>query len=83
MILLTALLGRPLEDENGNVFGHVMDLRFSGASVAAKDFAATFVLYGKKGLVERLGLAKGISDKAPVEKISKVGQAIVFRGPSK
>jgi hypothetical protein len=77
MIRLSALLGRALKDESGEVFGHVVDVRFSGSGIHTKDFAAAFLLYGRTSLIERMGLAVRISEKVPVEEISEFKRTFI------
>ena len=77
MIRFSELLGMRLEDEAGKPLGHVVDLRFSGVTA----LRATFILYGKKSVLERLGVWKRPVEKIPMERVAGIrGRTIKLRG---
>jgi sporulation protein YlmC with PRC-barrel domain len=53
---LSTLLGLPIDDSSGKRLGHVVDVRFSGGDVHVVE--STFVLYGAKSFLERLGVPR-------------------------
>jgi hypothetical protein len=63
---LCRLLGLPIEDSSGKQLGHVVDLRFGGSDVHAVE--STFVLYGMKSFLERLGVPR-MEKKLPMASV--------------
>ena len=77
MIRFSELLGMRLQDGAGKPLGHVVDIRCSGA----KALDATFILYGKKSFLERLGVWKRPVEKIPMERVAGIrGRTIKLRG---
>jgi hypothetical protein len=80
---LTRIKGLPVVDTTGALLGHVCELRTreqaAGASSASE---IAFLLYGYRGLLERLGLRRTTPHKLELSAVRITATKVVVQPPA-